>query len=84
MWSVSGHSVLPRLSGLSDKGIPLPPLLLSWDYKYRPQCLTFFVGTEYLNSCSDLCKAKNTHTETFLKSQCGILSLEDSFVFIER
>lgn len=42
MWSVSGHSVLARLAGVSNPGIPLPPLL-SWDYKYKPRCLIFFL-----------------------------------------
>lgn len=41
MWSISGHSVSARLAGLSDPRIPLLPLLLSWDYKYSPQCLIF-------------------------------------------
>lgn len=41
MWSISGHPVSARLAGLSDPRIPLLPLLLSWDYKYSPQCLLF-------------------------------------------
>lgn len=64
MWSISGHPVSARLAGLSNPRIPLLPFLLSWDYKYSPQCLIFFFeGTGYLNSCSYYCKANNAHTE---------------------
>lgn len=41
IWSISGHPVSARLAGLSNPRIPLLPFLLSWDYKYSPQCLLF-------------------------------------------
>lgn len=85
MWSISGHPVSARLAGLSNPRIPLLLFLLSWDYKYSPQCLIFFWGYWVSELMFLLLQSKQCTYWTSLKPQCGsLLSLEDCFVFIER